>query len=265
MRRKTAGFQKHFARCLFIDNPLSLDRHADKTILGQRMRFQQRHIRPIALHALLCLTDFFRILLQNLIFQFELVALVIRFHQPQLCDLDVQIHLFPDTRIARAQRLDFRIRERRFVHIVAGADGRFAGHDLADKALLVLDGLPQIAVKRFFCDISVYMHVRIHVALPHNAPRSLLQIARPPRRIQIMQSDQSVLNIGACAKFLCAAKQNPHLSAPDLGEQIFLFDFRIRVMDELNLLFRNPACNQFVPDIVIDVKRTVPMRRGQWR
>ena len=34
-------------------------------------------------------------------------------------------------------------------------------------------------------------------------------------------------------------------------------------MDELNLLFRNPACNQFVPDIVIDVKRTVPMRRGQ--
>ena len=107
------------------------------------------------------------------------------------------------------------------------------------------------------------MHVRIHVALPHNAPRSLLQIARPPWRIQIMQSDQSVLNIGACSKFLCAAKQNPHLSAPDLGEQILLFDFRIRVMDELNLLFRNPACNQFVPDIVIDVKRTVPMRRGQ--
>ena len=34
-------------------------------------------------------------------------------------------------------------------------------------------------------------------------------------------------------------------------------------MDELNLLFRNPACNQFIPDIVIDVKRTVPMRRGQ--
>ena len=78
-----------------------------------------------------------------------------------------------------------------------------------------------------------------------------------------MQRDQSVLNIGACAKFLCAAKQNPHLSAPDLGEQLLLFDFRIRVMDELNLLFRNPACNQFISDIVIDVKRTVPMRRGQ--
>ena len=109
-------------------------------------------------------------------------------------------------RVAGAQRLDLGKGQRGFVHIVAGTDGRFAGHDLADKALLVLDGLPQIAVKRFFCDISVYMHVRIHVALPHNAPRSLLQIARPPRRIQIMQRDQSVLNIGACAKFLCAAE-----------------------------------------------------------
>ena len=147
MRRKTAGFQKHFARCLFIDNPLSLDRHADKTILGQRMRFQQHHIRPITLRPLLCLADFFRILLQNLVFQFELVALIIRFHQAQLCDLDVQIHLFPDTRVARAQRLDFRIRERGFVHIVAGTDGRFAGHDLADKALLVLDGLPEVRIE----------------------------------------------------------------------------------------------------------------------
>ena len=111
------------------------------------MCFQQRHIRPIALRAFLCLTDFFRILLQNLVFQFELVALIIRFHQAQLCDLDVQIHLFLDARIARAQCLDFRIRERGFVHIVAGADGRFAGHDLADKALLVLDGLPEVRIE----------------------------------------------------------------------------------------------------------------------
>ena len=147
MRRKTAGFQKHFARRLFIGNPLSLDRHADKTILGQRMRFQQRHIRLIALRPLLCLADFFRILLQNLIFQFELVALVIRFHQAQLCDLDVQIHLFPDTRVARAQCLDFGIRERGFVYVIAGTDGRFAGHDLADKALLVLDGLPEVRIE----------------------------------------------------------------------------------------------------------------------
>ena len=111
------------------------------------MRFQQRHIRPIALRPLLCLADFFRILLQNLVFQFELVALVIRFHQAQLCDLDVQIHLFPDARVARAQRLDFRIRERGFVYVIAGTDRRFAGHDLADKALLVLDGLPEVRIE----------------------------------------------------------------------------------------------------------------------
>mgnify|MGYP000420014224 CR=1 FL=1 len=72
---------------------------------------------------------------------------MVGFHQPQFSDFHVQIHLFLNTRIACAQRLDFRIRECGFVYIIAGADGRFAGHDLADKALLVLDGLPEVRIE----------------------------------------------------------------------------------------------------------------------
>ena len=55
---------------------------------------------------------------------------MVGFHQPQFSDFHIQIHLFLNTRIACAQRLDFRIRECGFVYIIAGANGRFAGHDL---------------------------------------------------------------------------------------------------------------------------------------
>ena len=95
--------------------------------------------------------------------------------------------------VASTQRLDFRVGQRRFIHIVAGADGTFAGHNLADELLLVLYRLPQISVKRRLCDIAVDVHVLVPVALTDDSPCALLQIPRPPRAVKVVRRGETIL------------------------------------------------------------------------
>ena len=102
-------------------------------------------------------------------------------------------HFLLDARVASTQRLDFRVGQRRFIHIVAGADGTFAGHNLADELLLVFHRLPQISIKRRLCDIAVDVHVLVPVALTNDSPRALLQIPRPPRAVKVVRRGETIL------------------------------------------------------------------------
>ena len=78
---------------------------------------------------------------EQLIFQTELLALVVGFQNFELCDLHIQIHLLFDERISSTQCLDLRIGQCLFVHIITGAHRRFGSHDLRDKLLFILKGL----------------------------------------------------------------------------------------------------------------------------
>ena len=184
------------------------------------------------------------------------------FQQSQSGYLYVQIHFLPNQRISRAQRLDLRIAERRFIHIVAGTNRTFAGHDLADKLLLILHGLPEITVEGSFRGVPVKMHLRIQVALPDDPAFPLLQIAGPPGTVQIMQGDQPVLHIGSRPHLAGAAQKNPHLPGADFGKQLFLFDLRIGIVNKGNFGFRNAFRYELLPNIFIYIEAAVPFGSG---
>ena len=61
--------------------------------------------------------------------------------------------------------LDFCIGKCRFVHILTASHRGFAGHDLSDEFLFILDELPRITVKRTFRNITKYLDLIILVAL----------------------------------------------------------------------------------------------------
>lgn len=59
--------------------------------------------------------------------------------------------------------------------------------------MFVFDRLPEVGVKGALGNIAVNLYIRILIALPDNASRTLLQITRPPGAVQIMKSDQTIL------------------------------------------------------------------------
>ena len=110
---------------------------------------------------------------QQLVLQPEFLALVVCFQDPEFCHLHVQVHLFFDERIAGTQRLDLRIGESLLVHILTGAHRAFAGHDLGDKPLLVLQSLPEVGVKCPFRDVIINVNLFVLITLTNNSAIAL--------------------------------------------------------------------------------------------
>ena len=157
-------------------------------------------------------------------------------------------------RVAGTQRLDFRVGQRCFIHVVTGAGRAFAGHNLADELLLVLHRLPQISVKRRLGDVAVDVHVLVPVALTNDSPRALLQIPRPPRAVKVVRRGETILYVGPRAHFCGAAHQDAHLPAAYLREKLLLPHFRVRFVDKGNLLLRDALRNQFSTNVIIHVE-----------
>ena len=229
----------------------------------RRVGREPSYIRFITGDALFVLLDRPRIVLQQSVLQVVLLAHMTAFEQVELTDLHFKIALFNDVGVAGGKRLDLRVGQRRFVHIVGGAHRRFAGHNLRNKLLLVLHKLVKIAVKSTLGDITVNLHLGILVALPHNAPAALLQIRRPPRAIQIMQGNQAILNIGACAHFLRTAHQHTHITAPHFGEQLHFLCFGVGAVYVGDFLRWDAFGNQLVPNIVVDIETAVALWGGE--
>ena len=95
------------------------------------------------------------------------------------------------------------------------------------------------------------MDVGVHVALTDDASGSLFKVARSPRCIQVMQGNQPILAIRACAHFRRAAKQNPYIAGAHFAEKLLLFGFGVSFVDERNLLARNAHIDQLLADIVV--------------
>ena len=98
------------------------------------------------------------------------------------------------------------------------------------------------------------MHFFVAVALPDDAPAALLQIARPPRAVEVVERHEPVLHVHARAHFEGAAHEDAHLTGAHLCKQLLLSDFRIRLMDECDLLAGNSSGDELFPDVVVDGK-----------
>jgi hypothetical protein len=131
------------------------------------------HIRLDVGDGLLRTGNLLGIVFQQVVLHAELLVLMVRPHDFQPCDLRVQLHALLDAGIARAQGLDLGVGQGRLVHVLAGAQRRPAGHDLADEFLLILQGLPQIGVECRFGDVTVDMHLLVHIAAATRAPSTL--------------------------------------------------------------------------------------------
>ena len=203
------------------------------------------------------LTDLLRVIFQQVILHPKLLALMVSFQHLQAGDFDIQIHLFLDSRIAGTQSLDFCKGQGCFIHIFAGANRGFGGHNLADKFLLVFHRLPEVGVERPFCDITVDMNLLVHIALADNTTAPLFQITRSPGAVEIMQGNQPVLHIHTSAHFEGTAHQDTHLTGANLCKQLLFPGLGVCVMDERNLLCRNTTGNQLGTNVIIGGKRRI--------
>ena len=136
----------------------------------------QSHIRIASGDALLRQLDVTGDLLQQPVLNGVSGGQIVGFQELQLGYLDLQIHLLLNGGIPGGQGLDFRIGQRRLVHILAGSGRTFTGHDLPDKSLLVLHRLPHIAVEGVLGHIPEDLHLRVVVALPQDAALPLLYV-----------------------------------------------------------------------------------------
>ena len=249
-----AGFQDRISGFFLVANHRAVNTHAYKVFFGQRMFPQHLDILIKSSNHLFSLINLLGQFLQDLIFQSVLLGQMIRFHQTQTSHIHIQVHLFLYARISGAQSLDLGIGKRCLINILAGTDRAFAGHNLGNEFLLVFNRLPEISVKGALGDITEDKHFLVLIALTHNASCALFQITRPPRAVQVMESDQAILYVGAGTHFLCASHQDSHLSGAYFCKQIRLALFCIRFMDKCNFLPGDSMGNKFFTDIIIDVE-----------
>ena len=231
--------------------------------IGMGILLDRGNSRAIPGDSRLHFRDLLRKTLADGVLQRVFLRKVVGFQQLQLGHLNVQIHLFLYHRVAAGQRLDLGIRKRLLIHIFGGANRRFAGHDLRYKFLLALHKLVKIGVEGALGDIAVNVYLRVFVALPDNAPLPLLKVGRTPRTIQMVQSDELLLAVGAGAHALGAAQQDTHLTAPHFAEQIFLLHLALGVVDEGDFVFGNAQFQQFRANIIINAEGAVILWGGQ--
>ena len=139
----------------------------------------------------------------QLILQSVLLALMVRLQYFQPCNIYIQVHFLLDLRVSCTKCLDFRIGKSLLIHIITGTYRRFAGHNLTDKLLLILQCLIEVSVKSSFRHILINLYFLVAVSLTDDTTISLGHVRRPPAHIQMMHGHQSVLHVRACAHFLC--------------------------------------------------------------
>ena len=164
-------------------------------------------------------------------------------------------------RVAGTERFNLRIIEYSLIHVLAGPNRGLAGHDLGDELLLVFQHLPEITVESPFCDIPENLHLGVMVALAEDPSFLLFQVGRFPGTVQMVESDQLILHVGAGSQFGSRTKKDTHLAGAYFGKEFGLPCLRIRLMDEDDFFFRDSHGDKLVPDIIVDIEAPVRFRR----
>ena len=158
---------------------------------------RQRHILLITRNPFRKPGDLLRVLAVHQLLQGIYLVQVAGFQHIQPRHLHIQVALLDNKRVAGGQRLDLGIAEGGFVHIIRHTDRSLAGHNLGDELLLVLYELVEVSVKGAFRYIPIDFHLLVFVALADDTPQPLLKIGRPPGAVQVMQSNEFILDVGA--------------------------------------------------------------------
>ena len=117
--------QQRSTGIVLVCQKIAFDLHSGKAICGVRMCRHGLHICFQTGNGVLCRFDLFREVAQKIVLQLILLALMVGTHQLQPRNIHIQIHLFLDTLITGAQRLDLCVGQRRFVNVLAGANRGF--------------------------------------------------------------------------------------------------------------------------------------------
>ncbi len=128
----------------------------------------------------------------------------------ELAHFGINSDFLHDRGIARGDGLDLGIGKRPAFEVLGAAHRGVAGHHLLDEAGLGLQGLPHIGVERAFRDVAVNLHFRIKIALAQNSSLALLEVARAPGRVEVMQRAQVALDVHPCPHFFGRADHDAH-------------------------------------------------------
>ena len=172
----------------------------------------------------------------------------------QAHDFGVHGRLFNHERIARRNGLHFGIRQRPRINVFDVPDVRVAGHHLMDEFRFGFQRLPHIGIKTAFGDVAINLDCLVLIALPQNPAFALFHVGRTPRRIQMMQGNQSFLNIRASAHFLRAAHEDANFAGTHLLEQSMFLQIAVEILHEGDLLGGNAACNELGFQIIVGAK-----------
>lgn len=102
IRHLLAGEHQPLTSCFFLIEHHALDRHAAEVLLILRVCVCDLGIVFQSRNTVLRFLNFLRVMLEQLIFQTIFLVLVIRAQHLEPCYLHIQIHLFPDARVACA-------------------------------------------------------------------------------------------------------------------------------------------------------------------
>jgi hypothetical protein len=155
--------------------------------------------------------------------------------------------------VAGGQGLDLVVGQGGVTDVLDFADIEAAAHDLGDEPGLAFDGLPHIAVERFFGYISQDADFRVMVAVAQDAALALGDVGRPPGAVQVVQRDGAELDVGADAHLLGATDQDSDGPGAAGGEQLALVPVGFRVVHEPDGLARHALVGELVAESVVDV------------
>ena len=166
-------------------------------------------------------------------------------------DLALQPRLSHQPAVARCDRLGHGELVGLAAGILEAADGAVAGQRRLDEPRLALVVLPHRRVHRAERGVGVDLDLVVLVALPLDAALALLDLARQPRHIEMVQRLQPLLHVDAGAHRLRRADQHPDAPGPEVGEQPLLVRRFLVVLHEGDLAGGNAAGDQLLPDPAI--------------
>ena len=171
----TAGFQNRGACRFLFSKDGSFDFHGREAIfIWVRADLDALDVVSVALLPLLQIPDFLRELMDDLILQGIPLAQMVGLEKLQSRNLNVQIHLLLDVRIACTEGLDLGIRQRLLVNVLRRTHRALARHNLPDELLLAFHQLIKVAVKGVLRHVGIDLYFRILITLTDQSPFALL-------------------------------------------------------------------------------------------
>ena len=170
----------------------------------------------------------------------------------KLCDLRVHLELLHDKRIAGGYGLDLRERKHHFAYVLGFPGICISVHDRVYKRRLALQIVPHSGIKGLFGYISEYFNLFIDIALTQDASLALLDVARPPRCVKVVERVKTFLRIHSDAHLAGAADEDANLAVVHIIEKLVLFILGIGIVDKGDFLCGNAAQHKLTLYVVVD-------------